>query len=125
VRPYLTLPDELDSEMARAVHFERARVSGRVWILPGSDRRVEEGKTDPDVCRVIWKTPLYADYNWTAHPELEFMFGEGFTDRLQQALVQIDDPLLLAALPRNRLIPARNEEFEGIREVAEKLGMLR
>jgi phosphonate transport system substrate-binding protein len=111
--------------MARAVHFERARVSGRVWILPGSDRRVEEGKTDPDVCRVIWKTPLYADYNWTAHPELEFMFGEGFTDRLQQALVQIDDPLLLAALPRNRLIPARNEEFEGIREVAEKLGMLR
>ena len=89
------------------------------------DRRVEEGKTDPDVCRIIWKTPLFADYNWTAHPELEAVFGDGFTDRLQQALIHIDDPVLLAALPRNRLIPARNEEFEGIREVAEKLDMLR
>ena len=89
------------------------------------DRRVEKGQTDAEICRIIWKTPLYADYNWTAHPELEAMFGNGFTDRLQQALIQIDDPLLLAALPRDRLIPARNEEFEGIREVAEKLDMLR
>ncbi|MEE8349906.1 MAG: putative selenate ABC transporter substrate-binding protein [Acidobacteriota bacterium] len=89
------------------------------------DRRVDEGKTDPDVCRVIWKTPPFADYNWTAHPELETLFGDGFTDRLQKALIQINDPLLLIALPRIRLIPARNEEFEGIREVAEELDMLR
>jgi phosphonate transport system substrate-binding protein len=108
------------AELVESGQYQAGVINYQVY-----DRRVEEGKTDPDVCRIIWETPLYADYNWTAHPELESMFGEGFTDRLQQALVQIDDPLLLAALPRNRLIPARNEEFEGIREVAEKLGMLR
>ncbi len=89
------------------------------------DRRVEAGQTDPEVCRIIWKTPLYADYNWTAHPELETQFGTGFTNRLQQALIDIEDPLLLVALPRNRLIPASNEDFEGIREAAEKLNMVR
>ena len=89
------------------------------------NRRVEAGQTDPEVCRIIWKTPLYADYNWTAHPELETQFGKGFTDRLQQALIDIEDPLLLVALPRNRLIPASNEDFEGIREAAEELNMVR
>ena len=89
------------------------------------DRRVAEGLTDPEVARVIWKTPTYADYNWTAHPLLEETFGEGFTARLQEALVSIDDPGLLSALPRTRLIEASNEDFESIREVALELGMLR
>ena len=89
------------------------------------DRRVAEGKTDPEVCRVIWQTPYYADYNWTAHPDLETTFGAGFTEKLQQALVAIDDPQLLAALPRERLIPAVNEDFDGIHDVALELGMMR
>ena len=89
------------------------------------DRRVAEGLTDPEVARVIWKTPTYADYNWTAHPLLEETFGEGFTARLQETLVSIDDPALLAALPRTRLIEASNEDFESIRQVALELGMLR
>lgn len=89
------------------------------------DRRVAEGKTDPDAARIIWQTPFYADYNWTAHPKLDEVFGAGFVDRLQQALVGIEDPALLSALPRERLIPATNEEFEGIRLVAVELDMLR
>lgn len=89
------------------------------------DRRVAEGTTDPEICRIIWQTPTYADYNWTAHPDLERAFGAGFTDRLQQALIAIDDPALLAALPRERLIPASNEEYAGIEEVAKDLDMLR
>ncbi len=89
------------------------------------ERRVESGQTDPEVCKVIWQTPTFADYNWTAHPELDELFGAGFIDRVQQALVSIEDPNLLAALPRERLIPATNEDYEGIRQVAEQLEMLR
>ena len=111
---------DMTAELVESGQYQAGVINYKVY-----DRRVEKGQTNPDVCRVIWKTPLFSDYNWTAHPELEAMFGNGFTDRLQQALTDIDDPLLLAALPRNRLIPARNEEFEGIREVAEELGMLR
>ena len=89
------------------------------------DRRVKEGKTNPDVCRVIWKTPTYTDYNWTAHPDLEKTFGAGFTARLQKALLAIDDPKLLVALPRDKLIAAHDEDYERIREIATELGMLR
>src|ERR1043166_1245857 len=89
------------------------------------ERRVKEGKTNPEICRVIWKTPTYPDYNWTAHPDLETEFGAGFTAKLQRALIAIDDPHLLAALPREKLIAARDEDYERIREVATQLGMLR
>lgn len=89
------------------------------------ERRVKEGKTDPAVCRVIWKTPPYTDYNWTAHPALETTYGAGFTETLQAVLVAIQDPALLAALPRERLIPAKNEDYEQIALVARELGMVR
>lgn len=89
------------------------------------DQRVAEGETDPEVVRVIWQTPYYADYNWTVRPDVDEIFGEGFTERLQETLLAIDDPTLLAALPREKLIAAENEDFEGIRMVAESLDMLR
>ena len=107
-------------ELVEAGRFEAGVVNYKVY-----DQRVAEGKTDPAVCRVIWSTPTYADYNFTAHPDLETVYGAGFTDRLQAALVGIDDPSLLAALPRTRLVPAANNEYAGIEAVARDLGMLR
>lgn len=107
-------------ELVESGQYQAGVVNYKVY-----DRRVAEGKTDPAVVKVIWKTPLYADYNWTAHPDLDAMFGAGTIDRVQQALVGIDDPALLSALPRERLIPARNEEFAGIARVAVELDMLR
>ena len=107
-------------EMVEAGRFAVGVVNYKVY-----DRRVADGTTDPAVCKVIWRTPEYADYNFTAHPDLETTFGAGFTDKLQAALVGITDPQLLAALPRDKLIPARNEEFDGIAAVARDLGMLR
>lgn len=90
------------------------------------DAMVAEGKIDPEVCRVIWKTPTYPDYNWTAHPILEEEFGAGFTDRLQAALVGIHDPALLEALQRPEgMIPAANEDFAPLAELAKTLGLLR
>lgn len=89
------------------------------------DQSVATGKIDPALCRVIWKTPPYADYNFTAHPDLDVHFGAGFTTRLQTALTGITDEKILSALPRKKLIKARNEEFEGIARVARELGMVR
>ena len=89
------------------------------------DHMVEAGDIDPDVCRVVWQTPPYADYNLSAHPALERMFGAGFIERVQAVLVAMDDPDLLAAFHRSSLIPATNEQFEEIAKVARSLGMLR
>lgn len=108
------------AELVASGQFEVGVINYKVY-----DQRVKEGKTDPDLVRVIWRTPPYADYNWTARPDLDAKLGEGFTERLQQALISIDDPSLLAALPREKLIPASNEEYDGIRDVARELEMLR
>ncbi|NJL28210.1 MAG: putative selenate ABC transporter substrate-binding protein [Thermoanaerobaculia bacterium] len=107
-------------ELVESGQYEVGAVNYKVY-----DKRVAEGKTDPEVVRVIWKTPTYADYNWTVRPDLDSQLGAGFTDRLQAALVAIEDPQLLAALPRERLIPAANDEYEAIFKVASDLGMLR
>ena len=89
------------------------------------DKRVKEGKIDPEVCKVIWKTPFYADYNFTAHPMLDEMFGAGFMDKLQATLLDMNDPQLLSAFPRKKMIPAKNSDFDGIVDVAKQLGFLK
>jgi phosphonate transport system substrate-binding protein len=91
------------------------------------DKRVAEGKTDPNALKVIWKTPPFADYNWTAHPDLEKHYGAGFTDKLQKALIDMTtkSPKLLEVFPRKAMIPAKNEDYEGIKKVAADLGFLK
>jgi phosphonate transport system substrate-binding protein len=87
------------------------------------DKLQASGKVDG--ARVIWKTPSYADYNFTAHPDLEAMYGGGFTERVAAALVGIQEPDLLDAMARSALIPAKDEDFEAIAEVARALDMVK
>jgi phosphonate transport system substrate-binding protein len=122
---FATPPIYSGSHDKTAELVESGQVQAGVLNYKVYERRVAEGKTDPVVCRVIWRTPPYADYNWTAHPELERVHGAGFTARLQAALLAVADPALLAALPRERLIAARDEDYAGIAQVARELGMLR
>ena len=73
----------------------------------------------------IWTTPSYADYNFTIHPEVETLFGEGFIAKVQQAL--IDAPAgsdALKAINRASIIAAKNEDFDGIRKTAVELKLL-
>ena len=84
------------------------------------------GEIDPAVCVKVWETPPYPDYNWTAHPALEEAFGAGFIDRLQAALVGMNDPALLADAQRKEgIIEASNEDFTPLAELARELDLLR
>ncbi|MEM1450859.1 MAG: putative selenate ABC transporter substrate-binding protein [Planctomycetota bacterium] len=89
------------------------------------DDLVAAGDLDPARCVKVWETPPYADYNWTAHPDLDATFGEGFTDRLQAALVAIDDPVLLEALQRpDGLVAADDAAFADLRALCLELGLI-
>lgn len=65
-------------ELVESGQFDVGAVNYTVY-----DRRVKEGTTDDSVVKVVWKTPVYADYNFTAHPSLDTTYGAGFTDELQ------------------------------------------
>ena len=87
---------------------------------------VERGELDPTRCVKVWETPPYADYNWTAHPALDEWFGAGFVDRLQSALVAIDDPALLEALQRpDGLVEASNDDFTDLARLCRELELIR
>ncbi len=107
-------------ELVESGQFQAGVVNYMVY-----ERRVKEGKTDPDVCRIVWKTPFYADYNFTAHPDLEKLFGDGFTAKLRRALIDMKDKKLLSAFPRSGLIPTRNEDFKELADIAKQLDMVR
>ena len=85
------------------------------------EKMVASNKIDPAKCTVIWETPEYADYNFTAHPALNERFGADFLDKLQKALVSCQDAAALKALDRNQLVPVSNETFAGIATVLEKV----
>lgn len=89
------------------------------------ERRVKEGDTDPAACRVIWQTPDYPDYNFTAHPRLEEIYGAGFIDRLQEAILAMQGDRLLGGFQRSGMIAAKNDDYAPIRKLARDLGMIR
>ncbi len=89
------------------------------------DKMVKAGEIDPDVCRLIWKTPPYADYNFTAHPKIDEIYGAGFTERLQKALLDMKgDDLLEKPFGRSGMIKAKNSDFKAIVDQAKALKFL-
>jgi phosphonate transport system substrate-binding protein len=100
--------------------FEAGAVNYKTY-----DDWVAEGKVDPEVCRVVWRTPEYADYNFTVHPDVERLFGAGFTERLKGALLTMNDPALLDGFRRSAMIPAQDSDYDGILAVARALDMAR
>ena len=88
------------------------------------DKAVEEGAPEVETAKVIWQTPPYPDYNWTIRGDVDARFGEGFADKVQAALIGMDDPELLAAFPREAFIPAANEDFQPIEDTAKELGLI-
>lgn len=111
--------------VATAKAVESGSVQAGALNFKTYDSMVAEGKLDPAKAPIIWITPGYADYNLTVHPDLDKAFGTGFIDKLQKALVDCTEPEVLKAFNRDKLIPAKNEDFAGIEAVAKELDLMR
>lgn len=85
-------------------------------------------ETEPHIkenTRIIWTTPPYADYNFTIHPDAETAFGAGFFEKVRQALIEAPPGSeALQAINRESIISAKSEEFDGIKDVAIKVGLI-
>lgn len=88
------------------------------------DKAVADKLPELDTVDVIWQTPPYPDYNWVIRGDVDQRFGEGFTKKVQDALVGMTDPDLLASFPREAFIPATNAEFDAIEQTGKELGLL-
>jgi phosphonate transport system substrate-binding protein len=50
--------------------------------------------------------------------------GAGFTQKIQDTILGINDPALLAVFARSKFIPAKNEDYKVIEDVAKLVGLL-
>ncbi len=94
-------------------------VNFKVWA-----NEMKAGRIDPGKVKVIWRTPPYPDYQWTIRGDVEKKFGAGFMARVTRALIDIKDPKLLAAFPRNKFVPASNNDYKPILQVGRSIGLM-
>ncbi|MDO6565214.1 putative selenate ABC transporter substrate-binding protein [Amphritea sp. 1_MG-2023] len=99
--------------------YQLGALNYKVW-----EAAVADGKVDTSKVQVIWETPSYPDYQWTLRGDMDAIYGEGFSERVQQALLNMTDPELLSSFPRSGFIPASNDDFEPVRVVAKQVGLL-
>ncbi|CCG95301.1 MULTISPECIES: putative selenate ABC transporter substrate-binding protein [Marinobacter] len=105
--------------LVEAGTYEVGALNFQVW-----EKELENGNIDTDSVQVIWKTPSYPDYQWTIRGDVDERFGDGFKQKVTEALLKLDDPALLESFPRSGFIPASNDDYEPIRATAENIGIL-
>ncbi|MGM0519587.1 MAG: putative selenate ABC transporter substrate-binding protein [Campylobacterota bacterium] len=99
--------------------YEVGAVNFKVW-----DRELKAGNIDTSKVKVIYKTPAYPDYNFTIRNDVNKTFGEGFVQKVQTALINLDNKEILNAFPRTKFIKAKSEDFEPILDTARKIGLI-
>ncbi len=99
--------------------YEVGAVNFAVW-----EKELAAGQIDTGKVRVIWETPPYPDYNWTIRGDVDRTYGKGFVERVQKALLSMDDPDLLGSFPRSKFISADNGMYEPILETAKHVGII-
>lgn len=99
--------------------YEVGAVNFKVW-----ESELEAGKIDDSKVSIIWKTPPYPDYNWSVRGDIDARFGVGFADKVQQALIAMNDATLLESFPRKSFISATNDDYAPIEATGKEIGLI-
>jgi len=99
--------------------YQVGAVNYKVW-----NKMVAEKKVDTSKVSAIWRTPGYPDYQWTLRGDVDAKWGEGFSEKVKQALLSMEDPELLKSFPRKSFISATNEDFQPILDTAKEIGLI-
>lgn len=104
--------------------FDAGALNSAVWR-----RAVERGQVDMAKVRLLAESPQYADYHWVSHPVLDDVYGQGFTGRLEQALLDMspevaEEKAVLDLFQTDAFIPTGNSNYEAIERVAIELGFI-
>lgn len=111
---------------ATAKIVESGRVAGGALNKQVWDRLVKEGKVDTAKVKVIWTTPGYVDYVWTAREAVNADIRQKFT----AAFLALDSAnpthrTVLALQGAEKFVPASPTDFDAIEAVAKKTGLLK
>ena len=114
---------DLTWQLVHSGSFDVGVLNEDVW-----NRAVDNGRVDGSKVHEFYTTPDYFDYNWTVRPELDQVYGEGFTARLGRALLDLspqEHGEILDLFNTNSFIESNNGNYEEIEAVARSLGIVR
>ena len=106
-------------QLVQSGAYQFGAVNYKVW-----KRDLKLGKVNPDMVNIIWETPGYPDYNWSIRGDVDETFGSGFLEKVQKALLNINDKDILEQFPREFFIEATNDMYNPILETAQKVGII-
>ena len=113
---------DLTWELVQSGSFDVGALNEDVW-----ERAVDNGKADPTRVREFYTTPDYFDYNWTVRANLDQVYGQGFTGKLQAALLKLNPQEhgeILELFSTEQFIATENKNYQAIEDVARSLGMI-
>ena len=99
--------------------YQVGAVNYKVW-----DKELKDGKIDLNKVSVIWTTPTFQDYQWTIRGDADKTWGEGFTNKVKAALLDLKDKDLLSRFPRSGFIEAKNADYKPILDTAKSIGLI-
>ena len=109
-------------QLVAAGSYDVGALAEDVW-----ERAVTEGNADPAQVRELDTTPNYFNYNWTARADLDEVYGDGFTDKIQAALLALNTQEhgeILELFSTDQFIPTKNANYQAIESVARELEII-
>ncbi|USD36022.1 MULTISPECIES: putative selenate ABC transporter substrate-binding protein [Ferrimonas] len=105
--------------LVQAGSYQVGAVNYKVW-----ESELAAGHIDTSKVQIIWETPTYPDYHWTIRGDVDATWGDDFTAKVTQALLQMKQPALLNAFPRSHFVPADNDDYQPILDTAKSIGLM-
>jgi len=105
--------------------FDAGAVNEQVW-----KSSLREGKVKRDRVIAIWRTPGYPDYHWIAQPGLDRRLGQGFTGRLQRAILNwkpttLERKQILSLFGAQQFTTANPADYATIEQVGRQIGRIK
>lgn len=111
--------------LVEAGTYEAGVLNEQVWVS-----RLEEGSVDTTKVIELFRTPSYHDYHWVIHPEVEDLYGKGFTDAVTQAFLSLDasapaQSRILDLFGADSFVATIDANYRQIEEVGRASGLIK
>lgn len=111
-------------DLVQAGSYDAGALNLSVW-----KKRKEAGTVDLTKVVEVLVTPPYHDYHWMAGPATDDRFGDGFADKVRDALLALDratpeHAALLDLYGAGAFIPTDAGNYDAIEEIGRKLELI-
>ncbi|MEV0868005.1 putative selenate ABC transporter substrate-binding protein [Brachybacterium paraconglomeratum] len=114
---------DITLELVTSGSYQGGALNSQVW-----NSAVEDGTVDEEKVVKVLESPTYHDYHWLLRGDADERFGDGFGQRLADAMLSLHEtdagPAILEQYGCERLIPSEASNYTEIEEVARELGLI-